>query len=525
MSYRRLAQICPEHQRMGCCLLHLVAGGFPAGIGEVDAPTAQAPSFVDGTPRSVSSFCTDTLDDGADLFEVPQRDQAVAVRNVTVVPMDGSVHVGPQTIVVRNGRIEAIVPDAQWDSRQYPGAMRVDGRGKFAIPGLSDMHAHPQCLNWTNVFARKLNPEWSGERFALPTGLLMLLYLAAGVTRFEVMAGDRDMLRLRDLKREGRIIAPTMQVGSPMVDGPTPMQAKECGYQVADAAGGRRAAEEARALGYDFIKPYSALPAEAYDAMMATCHRLGLRVMGHVPKAVTIADGLARGQQGIAHASEYSGYQTPDLDAVRRLAAQSAKAGVWVQATVTVCHRVSTLGDSNFNPAGVADIEFYPPVLAHMFRADNPSPAMPKLTPEMQQAMKGWWPDALAITRVLKEEGVQLLTGTDSPNPWVIEGFSVHEELRHFVDELGMTPLEALSKSTSEAARYHGEEGTAGVIAAGARADLLLLDADPRASITATRAIDTVIVGGRVLTSQHRHEGLDRICAAFDAMRRTLAAA
>ncbi|MEJ0040378.1 MAG: amidohydrolase family protein [Gammaproteobacteria bacterium] len=401
----------------------------------------------------------------------------------------------------------------------------VEGAGKFAIPGLGEMHTHAQCLSWVNVFTRRLSVDFPGERFALPSGLLMFQYLAAGVTRIEVMAGDRDMLHLRDRQREGRIIAPTMQVGSPMVDGPTPIQATEFGYQVSDAAGGRRAAEEAHAAGYDFMKPYSALPSEAYDAMMEACQRLGLRVMGHVPRTVTMAGALERGQQGIAHASEYSNYTKPDLDEIRRLAAQSARAGTWVQATLTVLHRISALVDSSFRPDEIADIEFYPPILAHGLRPDGVSKWAVLAKSDAREVMRGYWPSAVSVTRILKEEGVRLLAGTDAPNPWVIEGFSIHEELRRFVDDIGMTPLEALSTSTSEAARYHGEEGVAGILAAGARADVVLLDADPRQSITATRAIDTVIVGGAVLTAERRHEGLDRIRAAFNAMRQDLASA
>lgn len=95
---------------------------------------------------------------------------------------------------------------------------------------------------------------------------------------------------------------------------------------------------------------------------------------------------------------------------------------------------------------------------------------------------------------------MKLAAGTDAPNPFVLPGLSLHEELANLV-EAGLTPMEALSAATRDAARLTGQEKLRGTIEEGKRADLLLLSADPSRDIAATRTIAGVMVNGRWLAA------------------------
>jgi imidazolonepropionase-like amidohydrolase len=122
-------------------------------------------------------------------------------------------------------------------------------------------------------------------------------------------------------------------------------------------------------------------------------------------------------------------------------------------------------------------------------------------------------------TRLAHQAGVRILTGTDFPNPFVIEGFALHDEFRMLVEGAGLTPAEVLHATTRQAAVYHGDGGTDGYVAKGGVADLVVLDGDPLADITATRSVDTVLVDGRNLLRRARiEEGLARIQRCFAAM-------
>jgi tetratricopeptide (TPR) repeat protein len=111
------------------------------------------------------------------------------------------------------------------------------------------------------------------------------------------------------------------------------------------------------------------------------------------------------------------------------------------------------------------------------------------------------------LTRVFHAAGVPLMTGTDAPFDFVVPGFALHDELAFFVAS-GLTPLEALRAATSVPARFLGLAGKSGTVAVGAEADLLLIEADPLADISATRRVAGVFRRGRWLAPEMLQAGL-----------------
>jgi imidazolonepropionase-like amidohydrolase len=101
--------------------------------------------------------------------------------------------------------------------------------------------------------------------------------------------------------------------------------------------------------------------------------------------------------------------------------------------------------------------------------------------------------------RMAQEAGVTILAGTDAAyaNPFLFHGHTLHDELARYV-EAGLTPQQALMTATVNPARFLGQRGQAGRIAARQRADLVLLDANPLEDIRATRRIHAVVANGRL---------------------------
>ena len=112
----------------------------------------------------------------------------------------------------------------------------------------------------------------------------------------------------------------------------------------------------------------------------------------------------------------------------------------------------------------------------------------------------------------MRRAGVQILAGTDTPNPFCYPGLSLHDELALLV-EAGLTPLEALQAATLKPARYLGMEKTLGTIEAGKAADLVLLEANPLEDIRNTKKIAAVVVRGKLLDRR----ALDGMLAEVEA--------
>lgn len=512
---------CRTHDHSGrhggaCCMFHMFALGFPAG--HDTAIEGPAPSFVDETPKEVSAFCRDTAGAGEAFCRRPSTSEPILIRNVTVLSMTGAGRLEGHDVLVRGDRIEAIAPTGDIDPS---GALVIDGTGRFLSPGFCDMHTHVLTVNWTEALqAMAGTQDRPREDFTLPMGLALLQYLVAGITRIEVMAGDPDMRHLRDLVAAGNIVGPRMRVAGPLVDGPMAIQSAKMSWRVGDAAGGARASELIAELGYDFAKPYSNLPADAYEALVDGCEARGIPVLGHMPIAVGAEAISAAGRQDIAHAGEFFWWlaepERSDSARQKRLAELVASSERFVQATVQVSGRME-LFMAGKRAEDFPDTRFCNPMINAMYAPDGNAKAAIEAMPHVADLIRDADVLAKQMTCALNEAGVTLVTGTDAPNAFLAEGFSLHEEIEAMVTHCGLTTAQALAVLTSNPAKVLGEADQ-GKVEEGAVADLVLLNADPMEDITATRAVHAVIANGALIDEANIEAGRKAILDAYAAM-------
>jgi imidazolonepropionase-like amidohydrolase len=510
--------ICgPAATRGYCCPLHHMVGAFSA---QRDAPTMQtgAPeSYADATPKQQSCFCNADRTATAGLYERIDAGRPVVFRNARVLTMQNGAVLDRHDVVTRDGKVVAVQPTGQ----PLPAnAVIVDASGKTLLPGLSDIHVHLFVSGWAASFAPMLKDAGDGSQYMLPYDLLLFLFLANGITRVEVMAGCPDALWMRESVRNGSLVGPKLSVGSPLIDGWPPLQSPLMSYIAMDAAGGRRAGEQIADMGFEFAKPYTNLPPAAYYALVETCHKRGIRIMGHVPKDVGIDAAVAHGQHGLAHGAEFffneAGAPRYDEARIDRLARLLADAGTWVQATVAVTNRVEWLMDGK--PLRSPDQRYMNPLQRTMWSEDSPMLTMIRADDSRKKFTENAYELTGKVVRALHGAGARVLTGTDVPNPHVVEGFTLHEELEDLVNHGHMSPSDVLLASTRRAAEYHGEGPADGTISVGAKADLVLVDGNPLADIRATRGIHTVLTANHLLRKAAIDEGLERVLAAYAAM-------
>jgi imidazolonepropionase-like amidohydrolase len=441
--------------------------------------------------------------------------KSLAITAVTVIDATGAPARPDMTVVVTCDRITAIGKPGEIGVPE--GARVVDGKGKYLIPGLWDMHVHTASPSF------------------LP------LYLANGVTGVRDMhALDPDSIfGLRNQVQEGKRPGPRIVAAGPLVDGPKPLVP---GSLVAtDAAEGREAVRKLKTIGADFVKVYTKLPREAYLAIADEANKQGLPFAGHLPESVSATDASDLGQKSIEHltgvvlacSDKEDELRREEVEALARVDNQAAmellgrigaraadsfndkkaralyarfvRNGTWQVPTLIVLHSFVSLDDPKFT----ADprIKYMPPSLSSYW------PLM-KLPPETSAMLKGTYKRTTGLVRAMRQAGVPFLAGTDTPGvPYVFPGFSLHDELALLVAEAGFTPLEALQAATRDPARFLGREKDLGTLEPGKLADLVLLDADPLADIHNTTKIAAVVANGRLLPRQE----LDRMLADVEA--------
>lgn len=436
------------------------------------------------------------------------------IDNATVIDLhDGSLHAN-RLIAVDDGRIVAIADDGE--ARDFKPARRVDAAGKFAIPGLWDMHVH----------------FGGGEALVAENRDLLPLYVAHGITTIRDAAGDLSdaVLQWREQVRKGELQGPTIYTSGPKIEGKGSIWPGD--LEVADEAELRAAFDKLQAMHVDFVKiTESALSPQLFMAALAEAKRRGMKTSAHVPMALMLDDVSAAGLGSIEHMGYALKAATPRE---REIAAASAADKLSyrdaLQQSAESFDRDTAL--ANFRKLAARGTAITPTlygsrVTAYLDQDDHHDDDYLHYIGPGLKATYAWRieraakDDAAAIAErhrvyetsasllpLLQQAGVTILAGTDAGflNSFDYPGIGLHDELREFV-RYGLTPLQTLQAATLHNAAFLGHDKDSGDIAVGKVADIVLLDRNPLQDINATRAIHAVVLKG---------DYLDR--AALDAM-------
>jgi imidazolonepropionase-like amidohydrolase len=432
----------------------------------------------------------------------PQADLAepntVAFLHAAVVPMDTERVLPDQAVVVVDGKIVALGPTSK--VRVPRGARRIDARGRYLLPALSDMHVHVEGESWNAL----LSPEALAASKNVPFEDFLFPYVANGVTTVQVLSGTQELLPLRRRIADGELLAPRLVLAR-MIDGPKKAWPPPLSTWVATAEEARAATLQAKADGYDKMKVYSFLNKESYDAVVATAKEQRMDVIGHIPYALSVEYVVDAGQKMIAHTEEVAKHAHGDYSAekIAYFADRIADGGVWMTPTLVTTRSIL---EEFSDPDGLfsrpeAVYAKHPmqtgiwTFISRNLYQNIPSPAQTKLRNDFERFQK-------PLTKVFHDRGGQLMTGTDTLLPRLVPGFALHRELRELVD-VGLTPYQALRTSTTIPYEYLGESMEAGTIELGKRSDLLLVEGNPLEDISAASKIAGVMMRGRWIG---RHE-------------------
>ncbi len=452
------------------------------------------------------------------------------IRDVTIVDVEHGTLLPHRTVLITNGLVTSVTP---FQNTSHLSAEDVlDGRGKFLIPGMWDMHTH---INHTDV--------------DFP------LYIANGVLGIRSMGGVQDQVfAWQKQLQDGSLFGPMAFVSGPILDGPNgPVHPASYGVRIADAEQGRAEVDTLKAKGADFVKVYDGLSRDSYFAIAAEGERIHLPVAGHVPDDVTILEAVHAGQRSIEHQIEHRGESTAEQELIDRrithdFMAEAIKTGnyslipdgiaregnLWLQGfsqrRADALYRTLAQNGTYLCPTLVTgywvaygdDLAAKPDARQRFIDPGTLvywQPSMNMLTKYRTPAYTEWvkikWATLFKQLPRQQALGVQFLAGTDLTVPYTYPGSSVHDEIRMFVSA-GLTPLQALQTATRNPVQFFGLQKSLGSVDPGKRAEFVLLDGNPLADLNNLDHIQAVVTHGKLL----RKPDLEALTAtAADAVK------
>lgn len=423
--------------------------------------------------------------------------EPLAFVGVNVIPMDEPGVLENQTVLVDQGKIQAVGPVGSVSLP--PKVRRIDGAGRYLMPGLAEMHAH-------------IPPPGQGKAFQ---DRVLSLYVVNGITTARGMLGHPNHLEIRDAVNAGEeLLAPRIFTSGPSLNGNSvknPQQAQDM-------------VRAQKAAGYDFLKLHPGLNRDEYDAIVETATEIDMPYAGHVSENVGLARTLEAQQGTVDHLDGYmqlvsrpaEGESLPrgsffgvlmgplaQDELIEDIAAKTADAGVWNVPTQTLFENVVATTPAETLLAW-PEMRYMPTNMVYQWNqakvgAQNEEWYTPELANASVSAKR-------KLIKALHEAGAGLLLGSDAPQIFNVPGFAAHRELALYV-AAGLSPQEALATGTINPAKYFGKEEEFGSITQGRMADLILLRDNPLDDIENTRSIEGIMLRGRWLP----RKDLDRI--------------
>src|SRR6187549_765740 len=421
------------------------------------------------------------------LTAIAMQAQSVAFTNVNVIPMDKERVLTNQTVLIKNGIISEIGAKVKIPK----DAVKIDGKGKYLIPGLMDMHTH--LLSDGDDYPDSIAEDE------------LRVMVANGVTTIRFMIGTPEQLILRARSAKGEIIAPTIYSASPHLTG------REQGndFVVNTAEEAREAVRKSKAAGYDFIKVTTFIKPEVYEAAVDEALKQNIRVVGHADSRFVGVERAWKAKQQIEHLDGYmelllrddapmkgsvsdlyiynpenwKSFDYIDESKIPEVARKTVASNPYVDPTQHFMKnsfgRLRTEDEIRKQP----DFRFYPPKVQQQWLDFYKKNRFINTVPLEKRAR--WVQLREKLIKAIYDAGGRIMTGSDTPEFLWLYGFSEHRELQALKDA-GLPNYAVLAAGTRNAHEYLGTIAKNGTVEKGKIADLILLNANPLESIAAT---------------------------------------
>jgi imidazolonepropionase-like amidohydrolase len=440
---------------------------------------------------------------------------ATVFHDVMVIDVKSGKLLKHQEVIVADKKIIAVQPISK--KSWHKGSQIINARGKYIVPGFWDMHAH---VLWQHNY-----------RWQFP------LLLANGIIGIREMAGKGMGLAdsLKTEMQKGTLPYFHFTASGHMIDGRKVFWPGH--LSAPDTATAIRLVDSLIKANVDFIKVYSYLEPVVFEAIAGRCKQKGIRFAGHVPHKVWVTQAARAGMASLEHLYgfliEACAYPDSAMK-FRRMNSDNFEGGMEPKPRMEKARAGEMFMLDNFSESRMRAIAqvlkrhntyIVPTIVTnrgYYFLNDTAFTKDNRLQ-YLSEATRTYWKETKdedlkshstedwlilrrryevekRMLRILADEKVNIMAGTDFDNPSVFPGFSLHDELALYV-EFGMKPIDALRTATINPVTYLKMTDSLGTIQKGKRADFVLLNGNPLKNITNTKNIFAVMTNGRLYTS------------------------
>jgi len=436
--------------------------------------------------------------------------------DATVVDVQRGKLLKHQEVIIAGNKIIAVKPNSKLKLPEY--ARIINAKGKYIIPGLWDMHVH-------------VLEEDEGYKWQFP------LFIANGIIGFREMWGDRNLIdSIKSEMQKGTMPFFHFTASGHILDGKKVFW--KGSLSAGDTTTALRLVDSLIDAKVDFIKIYSFLEPKVFEAIAKRCRERNFPFVGHVPHRIWLTRASETGMASMEHLYGFliEACSFPDSAMkMKKINAYNFEAGMESKLRIEKARSSEQFMLDNFSENRIRTIAkelkrnntyIVPTVVTNRggyFSSDTSFTndiRLKYLSPEARDEWKeetendikkntsqDWqnkrrrYDIEKIIIKILWQEKVPILAGTDSYNPYAFPGFSLHDEMALFV-EFGMTPIDALRTATLNPVKYLKMTDSLGTIETGKRADLVLLNGNPLTDIANTKNIYAVMLNGKLFTSE-----------------------
>ena len=430
---------------------------------------------------------------------VDNKGKEIVFKNVSVITMVRNEVLANRDVVVKDGIITAIGETTK--VKTGSDALVIDGKGKFLLPGLAEMHAHVPPVD-----------------DLAPMKDVVMLFALNGVTTIRGMLGHSRHIELRSKIQSGEITGPRFITSGPSFSGNTVKTPETAAAMVS----------EQKKAGYDFLKLHPGITKENFAAIVTTAKSVNIPFAGHVSFDVGVWRAARAGYATIDHLDGFVESLVPGIENMKEQ--ETGIFGLFI-ADKAVESGIQKLMDSlrTYNiwvvpTQALAERWFHPEKDADALGKESEMKYMDGSTlrnwvSAKKNLMSNPNYKASTVMKLINlrkkliyecnRNGVGLLLGSDAPQVFDVPGFSVHHELRYLVDA-GLSPYDALRSGTINVGRFLRRDDI-GVIKVGAVSDLLLLNGNPLSDIDQTKNIEGVMLGNLWMGKEYRVAELKKL--------------
>lgn len=385
------------------------------------------------------------------------------ITNANIIPILKDTVLKNKTLAINDNKI-VFIGENNADFTGNP--QKIDAKNGYILPGLSDMHVHFPKDGLQNI-----------ERN-------LLLFLANGVTNIRSMEGDFEHLKLKEKIKNGGVLAPAIQYGSPRV-----ISAEKLGEQKIDSF-----VALYKKSGFDFIKVVHLKGNEDFDFLLKAGKKHQITLNGHAPANVDFNNVVnAKNYTSVEHLGGYE-KAFSNAEKFKEYVTKSKENNIYSVATLDYFTPFLYTSEELLQRNGLQYLPKEKENWTAFFTKvtkEKSDEEIAKLKERTQKTMS----HKQTVTKALFDSGVQLLIGPDASGPFGVAGFNVANEMKLHTDA-GISNYDVLKIATLNRAKYQQKEKE-GTVKVGNKADIILVDKNPLENIENLTTVSLVFVNGK----------------------------